>query len=66
MEEQVQMFGYEDQCVLTAGEWYENPWEAEEHAYYQTFNDGDLVCFYVPQDEYDTCYAYFRQEGLSW
>merc|ERR1711998_386514 len=60
MEMQEKVHGYEDQCVITVGEWTQSPWESDDHAYYQFFNDLDMVCFYIPEDDYETCYAYFR------
>merc|ERR1712072_1133993 len=60
MDKEEEVFGYEDQCIITVGEWTQDPWGAEDHAYYQVFNDMDLTCFYIPEDDYETCYAYFR------
>ena len=58
------LFGYEG-CILTAGEWYEDPWSAE-HWYYEFYNDLDFVCFYGSTENYETCYAFFRTENNVW
>jgi len=67
MEKEEPVFGYENQCVITTGEWVENPWEYDMHAYYQMYNDLDLACFYIPEDDYEVCYPYFRVgDGNKW
>ena len=53
------LYIYEDQCVITLDEWYDNPWEVD-HFYYEYYNNLDLACFYANTDDYSTCYAYFR------
>ena len=64
-EEQIPLYGYEG-CVLTAMEWSEDPWGNEEHIYYETYNDGDLVCLYLAEENYETCYAYYKIEDSIW
>ena len=60
--EKYQIYEY-DGCILTFGE------EADvaagedptmlDHALYELYNDGELVCVYWSEDDYDVCYAYF-------
>ena len=58
------VFGYEDGCILTFGQWSENPW-AEEHVVYEMYNDLDLSCMYLSEDDYETCFAFFRVEDAE-
>merc|ERR1712080_499981 len=60
-DEALPMYGYEG-CVVTVGGWYQDPWGAEDHAYYQGYEDGDLICFWIPEDGYETCHAFFKTD----
>jgi len=69
MEAQEPVYGYMDYpCVLTVGDYPDDPYTSESHTYYQMYNDLDMACFYKAEDNYEICYAYFRngEEGNAW
>ena len=59
-----QVYEYDD-CLLTFGEWYENPL-FEEHVIYEAYNEGELICMYWSEDDYENCFAYFQLDATTW
>jgi len=70
-QEVERIYGYEDNCVITIGEYCEeeNVWDCENVSYLEFYNDLDLGCMYWSRDNFEQCFAYFRtedQETPTW
>ena len=65
MTEYSPLYSY-DGCAITAGYWSDDPWDDEDHIYYEYYNDGDLICLYLGEEMYEHCYAYYKISDYVW
>lgn len=65
-EGQVPFYAYPGCVASTGWEYHEDPWSNPEHAVYMLYDDRDLACFRMQDDDYEMCYAFFRTEWNVW